>query len=192
MPTASSVSASIAQISASAATEADAHRIGIALIELPEPARPRLLVAPDGAHRVAAVGRGQVVAELRRDAGERRGHVIAQRQPRAVVFEGEDPVVGAVHIGQELAQRLDGFHRARLQRIEAVAVIDLGDLREHPVALGHFGAEVVAEAFRRLRLGARLFLLLGHGCPEPYVECIEFRCAARLSEGGHMGKEAVT
>jgi hypothetical protein len=60
-----------------------ADRIGITLIELAEPTGPGLFVAPDRPHCIAAVGRRQVVAILRGNPRQRRGQVIAQRQPAA-------------------------------------------------------------------------------------------------------------
>ena len=131
-----------------------ADGVGIALIELAEAARSRLFVAPDGAHRVAAVGAGQVVAELGGDAGERCGQVVAQGEPVLIlVLPGEDALVRAVDIGQELAQGLDRLDRARLQRVEAVAFVDPRDGVEHGFAFGHIRAEIVAEALRRFGLG---------------------------------------
>ena len=128
-----------------------ADRVGIALIELAEPARTRLFVAPDRTHRVAAIGRGQVVAELRGHAGQRSGQVIAQRQPVLIlVLPRKDALVRTIHVGKELAKRLDRLDGRGFQRVEAVAVIDGGDLVEHRLPLGHFRAEIVAEALRRL------------------------------------------
>ena len=143
-----------------------ANGVRVALVELPEAARPGLFIAPDRPHGEAAVGRGQVIAELGRDAGQGRGHVIAQRHPFAVILllPGENAGIGPVHVGQVLAKRLDGFHGRGFERIEAVAMVDLGDAVQHLLAFGHLGAEIVAEALGRLCLGAGLFLLLGHRC----------------------------
>jgi hypothetical protein len=71
--------------------------------------------------------------------------------------------MGAVDVGQVLAQRLECLDPRCLERVEAVAVVDLGDLPQHLGALGDLRAEVIAEALGRLGLGAGLFLLLGHG-----------------------------
>ena len=140
-----------------------ANRVGVALIELPEPARPGLFVAPDRAHGVAAVGRGQVVAVLRRHPRQRRGQVVAQRQPVLILFlPGKDTLVRAVHVGQELSQRLDRFDGRGFQRVETVAVIDLGDGVEHRLALAHLGAEIVAEPLRGLGARSSRSLVLGH------------------------------
>ena len=103
-----------------------ADGVGVALVELPEAPRPRLLVAPDRTDLIAAVGVRQAHPVLGEDPRERRGQVVAQRQPGLVlVLPGEDALVRAVDVGEELAQRLDGLDRAGLQRLEAPGVVDL-------------------------------------------------------------------
>ena len=150
-----------------------AHRIGIALIELAETPRTGLFVAPDRPHRIAAIGGWQIIAELRRDAGQRRGQVIAQRQPVAGtaarnlgLLPGKDAGIGAVHVGQEFPQRLDRLDGAGFKGIEAMAMIDLGDAVEHLLAFGHIRAEIVTKPLGRLGLGSGLFILIfRHGLP---------------------------
>ena len=139
-----------------------AHRVGVALVELPEPPRPRLLVPPDRPHRIAPVGRRQVVPVLRIDPRQRRRQVVAEREPVVLLLPGEDALVRAVHVGKELAQRLDRLDRRGLQRLEAVALVDPRDPVEHLGPLGHLRAEIVAEALGRLRLRARLLSVLRH------------------------------
>jgi hypothetical protein len=143
-----------------------AHGIRIALVELAEPPRAGLLVAPDRPHGVAAIGARQVGAVLRIDPGERRRQVVAQREPVLIlVLPGEDALVGALHVGQELAQRLERLHRARLQRVEAVGMVDAGNPVQHRGAFGDFRPEVVAESLRRLGPRPSRRPVPGHACP---------------------------
>jgi hypothetical protein len=145
-----------------------ANRIGVALVELPEPPRTGLLVAPHRPHRIAAIGRGQVVAVLSIDAGERCGQVIAQRHPLLVlVLPGKDALVRAVHVGQELAQRLDRLDARGLQRVEAIAMVDARDRVQHGAAVLDLGTEVITKAFGRFRLGPGLLFLFRHGTSHP-------------------------
>ena len=95
-PSASIVSAAIMQISASAAGRGRADRIGIELHELAEAARPRLLVAEHPAGAVAAIRLRQALVILRHEARERRGQIVAEREPLLVlVLEGEHALVRA-------------------------------------------------------------------------------------------------
>ena len=144
-----------------------ADSVGITLIELPEPARPRLFVAPDRPHGIAPVGRWQVIAVLGIDPRKRRCQVVAERNPAVVVaFPGKDTFVGPVHIRKKLAQRLDRFDGRAFKRVEAVAMVDLRNARQHLRAFGHIWAKIVAEALGRDRLGARGLLLFRHGSAE--------------------------
>ncbi len=103
-----------------------ADRIGIELHELPEAARPRLLVAKHIAGAIAAIGFRQPVEILRHIAGERRGQIIAQRQPLlVVVLERKDAFVRPILIRQEFAERIGIFDERRLDRLEAVELIRL-------------------------------------------------------------------
>ena len=104
---------------------------------------------------------------LRKDPCKRRRHVIAQRQPVALVrlvrfLPGEHALIGTVHIRKKLAQRLDRFNCAGFKGIETIEMIHLGDLAQHLAALSDLGTKVISEPLRRLRLWARLFLDLGH------------------------------
>ena len=102
-----------------------ADRVGVELHELAEAARPRLLVPENPAGAVAAVGFRQRVVVLGDVAGERGGQVVAERQPGFVlVLEGEDALVRPVLVGQEFSQRLGVFDEGRLDRLEAVALVD--------------------------------------------------------------------
>ena len=115
-------------------------RIGIELHELPEASRPRLFVAKHPALAIAAIGLGQRVEILRDITRQRRGQVIAQRQPLlVVVLEREHAFVRPVLIGQELAERVGIFDRGRLHRLEAVEFIDGANFLQHRARCGEFG-----------------------------------------------------
>ena len=104
-----------------------ADRIGIALGELAEAPRPRLLVAPDRAEGIAAERLGEGLPVLGGKARERGGEIIAQGDPLLIVVgEGEDALIRAVRVGQELAERVDIFKGAGIEGFKAPARIDLG------------------------------------------------------------------
>ena len=115
------------------------------------------------------------------------GHVIAERQPIAalalLLLPGEDTGIGPVDIGQELAQSLDRLNRGGFQRIKTMRVIDARDLVQHLLAFQHLGAEIIAEAFGRLGLGAGLFTVFGHRW---HIHALGV--VPPLAEGGVMGK----
>ena len=138
------------QISASAAARGRADRVGVELHELAEAARPRLLVAEHPAGAIAAIGLGQAVVVLGDIAGERRGQVVAQRQPLlVVVLEREHALVRPVLVGQELAERFGVLDERRLDRLEAVERVDLADLRHHRLGGGDIGLVAVGEPARQ-------------------------------------------
>jgi hypothetical protein len=141
-----------------------AHRVGVELHELAEAARPRLLVAEDKTRAIAAIGLGQLVVILGDVTGQRRGEIVAQRQPLVVVvLKGEHAFVGAILIRQELAERIRVFDERRLHGLEPVEFVDLPDRLHHPLGGGDFRGAAVREPARRPRLHGRLLLsLLGH------------------------------
>ncbi len=140
-----------------------AHRVGVELGELAEAAGARLLVAPHGADGVAAEGLGQLVEVLGHVAGERRGQVVAQRQPLLVlVLEREHALVGPVLVGQELAQRIGVLDGRRLQRLEAVGLVHLADDGQHAAGAAHLVRGRVAQAPGQSRLGSRIAVRFGH------------------------------
>ena len=86
-------------------------------------------------------------------AGERRGQVVAQRHPLlVVVLEREDALVRPVLVGQEFAERLGVFGERRLHRLEAVALVDRADRRDHLLGGADIGGAAVGEAARQARL----------------------------------------
>ena len=142
--------------------------IGIALVKLAEPARTRLFVAPDRSHRIAAIGRGQIVAVLGIDPRQRCGQVIAQGQPVAglvglgILLPRKHTFVGAVHIGKELAQSLHRLHAGAFQSVKPVAMIDLRNLVQHLGALRDFCTEIITKSLWRFGFGAGSLFWLGH------------------------------
>ena len=146
---------------------ARADDVGIALHELAETAGTGLLVAEDVAGAEAAVGLGDCVEMFGHVPGQRRGEVVAQGQPGfVVVLEREHALVGAVEIGQELAEGLGVFDEGRLQRLEPVELEALADRLQHPVLGGDLIGATVDEAARQARLqrvGLRGIGLLGFG-----------------------------
>ena len=126
-----------------------AHRIRVELHELPKTAGAGLFVPEDVAGAIGAIGFRQLVVVLSDIAGERRGQVVAQRQPLLVVIlKGEDALVRAVLIRQEFSQRVGIFDERRLDRLEAVEFVGLADFREHALGCREFGRATVGEAAR--------------------------------------------
>ena len=92
-------------------------------------------------------------------AGERRGQVIAQRQPLlVVVLEGKHALVGPVLIGQEFSERLGIFNGRGLDRLEAVKLVNPPDRREHGVDGGDLVGAAIGKAARKARFDGRFDL----------------------------------
>src|SRR5262249_9272834 len=140
-------------------------RDGIKLHELPEAARPGLLVPKHVAEAIRAIRLRQRVEVLRHIAGERRGQIVTQAQPLLiVVLEREHALVRAILVGEELAERVGIFERGRLHRLEAVALIDRADLLHHAPRRRDLGHAAVGETARQPRLELVGFVgFLGHG-----------------------------
>src|SRR5664279_4017648 len=82
-----------------------------------------LLVAEYPAVTIAAIGKHQAFRSvpLTHIAGQRRGQVVAQRNPLlVVVLEREHALVGPVLVGQEFAERVGVLHRRGFHRLEAI------------------------------------------------------------------------
>ena len=133
-----------------------ADRVGVALDELALAPGPGLLVAPHRTEGIAPERLGQAVPVLGREAGQRGGQVVAQRHPLlVVVLQREHPRVGAVGVGQELAQRIGIFERPGLQLLEAERLIDPRHGGEDaPLPPDRAGATILKSA-RRARAGAK-------------------------------------
>src|SRR5262249_36565797 len=144
-----------------------AHRIGVELHELAKAAGARLLVAEHPSLAIAAIGLRQLLEILRHVARERRGQVVAQREPLlVVVLEREHTLVRPVLVGQKLSQRIGIFDRRRLQRLEAIALVDPANLLEHTPRSGNLGAAAIGKPARQARLELVGFIgLVGHYCP---------------------------
>jgi hypothetical protein len=99
------------------------------------------------------------------DPRQRRGQVIAQREPVAgILLPGEHPGMGPVDIGQILAQRLERFHRRAVQRLEPPLAVDGRDGRQHLVPGRDLGPEHIAKALWRFGPGPPdLALVACHG-----------------------------
>src|SRR3984885_915250 len=138
--------------------------VGIELHELAEAARARLFVAIDMADAIAAIGFRQRVEILGDITGERRGQIVAQRQPLLVVVEkGEHALIGTILVGQEFAERVGIFKGRRLDRLEAVELIDRTNLLDHRAGRCDLARRAVFEAPGQPRLElVGLFGFVGH------------------------------
>ena len=105
-------------------------RVDVALVELAEPAARRPIGAPHRLNLIALEELRQLVLVLRDDARERHRQVVAQREvglaARLVLAAREDLEDELVALFAVLAeQRLDVLERRRLERLEAVALVDV-------------------------------------------------------------------
>src|SRR5262249_174810 len=132
MPSASIVSAAIMHISASAAgvgAPAGSASECMELREGPGAGLPFPETQPDARARIGLARRRESLGDVAR---ERRGQVVAQRNPLLViVLEREHALVRAVLVGQEFAERVGIFEGRRLNRFETVTLIDGADLLDH-------------------------------------------------------------
>jgi hypothetical protein len=129
-----------------------ADRVGVELHELAEAPRPGLLVAEHEAGTIAAVRLRQRIEVLGHVARERRGEVVAQRQPLlVVVLEREHALVRPVLVGQEFPERVGVLDERRLERLEAVQLVGLADGREHALRRGEIARAAVREPARQPR-----------------------------------------
>ena len=141
----------------------DRHRrraggVDVALVELAEASLLRPVGAPHRLDLVALEGLRQGAAVLGDDPGQRHGEVVAQRQvgfaAPAVLAALEDLEDQAVAFLAVLpGEGLDVLDRRRLERFEAVALVDLGDHRDHVLAAPDVSGQEVAHAARRRRRG---------------------------------------
>ena len=70
-------------------------------------------------------------------ARQGRGQVITQAHPLIViVLEREDALIGTIDVRQKLAQGIGIFEGGGFQRIEAIALVNRPNSREH-LLLGH-------------------------------------------------------
>ncbi len=105
-------------------------RVDVALVELAEPPARRPVRPPHRLNLVALEELRQLAAMLGDDARERHGEVVAQRQ---VGLARRLVLAAAQHLEDQLVaffavlagQRLDVLERRRLERLEAVAPVDV-------------------------------------------------------------------
>ena len=84
---------------------------------------------------------------------ERRCEIVAQRKPLLViVLKREHPLIRTVLIGEKFAQRVGIFDHRRLNRIEAIALVDLSNALDHAPRRCDLGSCAVVEAARKTRL----------------------------------------
>src|SRR5262249_54061156 len=141
-----------------------ADGVGVELGDLAEAARPRLLVPPHRPHLIAAEGLRQSLVVLGDIAGERRGEVVAERQPLiVVVLEGEHALIWPVLVGEELAERVGIFDGRRIQRLKAVGLEYVLDLGEHVRRRAKLARGRVEKALRQAGLRADRLVFLAHG-----------------------------
>jgi hypothetical protein len=96
-------------------------------------------------------------------AGERRREVVAQGEPLlVVVLEREHPLVRAIEVGQELAERVRIFEEWGLDGFEPVELEDLTDRLEHPPRRGDLQRLTIGEPAGDAGLHS-LGLFGGHG-----------------------------
>ena len=120
-PSASSVSAASMHNSASAATDEAPTVSASNWVNWRKRPGPGFSLRQTGPHLIAAERLGQGLVILGDVAGERRGQIVAQRQPLlVVVLEREHALVGPVLVGQELAERVGIFDGRGVERLEAV------------------------------------------------------------------------
>ena len=143
-------------------------RVGVELHELAEAAGAGLLVAKHPADAIGAIGLRQRVEIFRDITGERRGQIIAQRQPLlVVVLKGEHALIGPVLVGQEFAERVGIFDGRSFDRLKPVALIDLADRLQHPPGCGDLSRAAIVEPARPPCLElVVVFALLRHRGPD--------------------------
>src|SRR6185369_11490820 len=98
---------------------------------------------------------------------QRRGQVVAQRDPLlVVVLEREHALIGPVLVGEEFAERVGIFHRRRLHRLKTVELEDLADFLHHRPRRRDLGGAAIGQPARQARLELwRFFGFVGHLSP---------------------------
>src|SRR5204863_9670597 len=126
-----------------------------ALVELAEPAARGTIGAPHRLDLVALEESRQLAAVLGDDARERDREVVAERE---IGLAGGLPFAAAQHLVYELValfavlagQRLDVLECRRLERFEAVALVDAAHDVDHILTPPHVAGQEVAHPARRL------------------------------------------
>ena len=137
--------------SASTTGDVEPDRVDVALVELAEASARRPIGAPHRLDLIALEEPRQLVLILRDDARERHGEVVAQRQIRlaarlvlAALEDLENELVALLAVLAE--QRLDVLERRRLERLEAVALVDIAHHADHMFPAPDVVGEEVAGA----------------------------------------------
>ena len=144
------------------------HGIGVELHELTKTSRPRLLVAEHPTDAIAAIRFRQCIEMLRDIACERRGEIVAQRQPLLVIIlKGEHAFVRSILVGKELAERIGIFDGRRLHCLESVPLVNCANALEHAPRGRNLGGSAIAKSAGQARVGLVGFLfgfpgLIGH------------------------------
>src|SRR5262249_10976622 len=134
--------------------------VGIALDELPEATGTRFFVAEIRSDLITPEGPGQILLVLGDVAGKRRGQVVPERQPLAVVIlEGKDPLVRPVLVRQEFAERSRILEKRGPKCVEAVTLVDAADRIQHAPLGRQLQRPTIAEATRQPRPWAERFVV---------------------------------
>ena len=135
-------------VSMSAATDARADRVEIALHELAVAAALRVLAAPDRGDVIALERHAQLADVLGGEAGQRHGQVEPHADlAAAVVLELVELLVGFV--APLAGEDFQVLQRRRVDRAEAERAIDLLGRGDQPLARDHRLGQIVAKAFER-------------------------------------------
>src|SRR6202000_427941 len=96
---------------------------------------------------------------------ERRGQIVAQRDPLLViVLEREHPLVGTILVGEKLAERVGIFECRCLHRLETIALIDGAGFFHHlPRRADRCRATIFQPARQTGLQFLRLLRFVGHG-----------------------------
>ena len=117
--------------------------VGVALPELAEAAALRIFGPPDRGDVVALEGEDEVVLVHRDDARQRHGQVVAQPD---LATAGVLEVVHQLFVFARLAgEDVEILQRRRIERLEAVALEDVAEDADDPLAQDHLLRQVVAE-----------------------------------------------
>ena len=92
-----------------------------------------------------------------------------------VIFQRENAFIRPVGIGQKLAQRIGIFKGGSVQRIKAIALIDIRYGGNHALLQHKLRARHIAEPARHARFGFECLLLFSHWC-SPTPECSSLTC----------------
>ena len=117
--------------------------IGVTLPELAEAAALRIFRPPDRGDVIALEGEDEVVLMHRHDAGQRYGQVVAQPD---LTTAGVLEAVHQLFVFARLAgENVEILQRRGIERLEAMALEDVAEDADDPLAQDHLLRQVVAE-----------------------------------------------